>query len=346
MLIALLGDTPDLALITDPALWPVIQAHAQRHGVTQLVASVVRPHVTGADRIWCDQVLTRSWRRHDKNLADLEFVTSVLNGAGIKSLTLKGALLARRHYQPPFLRKPSGDVDLAVRSADLERACAAFTTVGYEPACSLREARARSHHLELNHPSRPHLELHFRLSHGAFGIPVDEFFERAVRQQIPNGSEALVLSPADELLHLVLHRAYGRFATLFHLFEIRRIWRAATPEIREETLRLAAKHHFAGAFWLTHMAFEYHWGEAFIAPGSLPNTWLHSRINRALYERFERWSDPGRELPLFVRLGRRWVDFQVTDSLADATRFARVISRVAWYQLRHRGWRTVKVGSK
>ena len=352
MLIALLSDTPDLTLIEDPALWATARANAQRHGVAQLLASVARAHVSGAERAWCDHVLTRSWTRHDKNLADLEFVTGILRHAGIRSLALKGALLARRHYHPPFLRKTSGDVDLAIRDCDLEKACEAFSLAGYQPSCSLREARARSHHVELNHVElihtgsnqpRPHLELHFRLSHGAYGIPVDEFFERAVRQKIPGGGDAEVLSPSDELLHLVLHRAHGRFALLFHLLEIRRIWLAAAPPIREEVLRAAARHHFAGAFWLTDVAFRHYWGEPFLLPGMLPLTWLQSRINGELYNKFEALSEPGRTLPLGVRLARRWVDFQLTDRPADALRFARVLLRVTWYQLLRGGWRTVKI---
>ena len=79
-------------------------------------------------------------------------------------------------------------------------------------------------------------------------------------------------------------------------------------------------------------------------PGMLPPTWLQSRINRELYNRFEALSEPGRTLPLGVRLARRWVDVQLTDRPGDALRFARVLLRVTWYQLLRGGWRTVKIG--
>jgi hypothetical protein len=154
-----------------------------------------------------------------------------------------------------------------------------------------------------------------------------------------------VLSPADEILHLVLHRAHGRFATLFHLYEIRKLWRAATPEIRERTLNLAAHHHFAGAFAMTEQAFRARWNEPFLPEGAkLPRTWLNWRIDRRLYDAFEELSDPGRPLPLGARLARRWVDFQLTDRPADALRFAGILVRVARYQIRRQGWRTVRVG--
>jgi hypothetical protein len=347
LLIALLADPPDnptdKGLVNDPEVWAAVKKHAPRHGVLQLVAFAARPHVSAAEREWCDQVLTRSWIRHNRSLLDLEHAIGILNEGGIRTIALKGPLLARRHYNPPFLRKPSADVDLAVRDADLERSWDLLRRAGYRAVLPLAEARARSHHFALTHPSQPPLELHHRLSHGAYGIPVGEFFGRAVPYILPSGKEAWVLSPADEIFHLVLHRAHGRFATLFHLQEIRRLWAAADPAVREETLRRAADFHFAGAFAMTDVAFRVRWGERFLADGDLPKTWLQSRITDDLYKKFEILSEPGRELPLSARLGRRWIDFQVTDRPADAARFAAIMLRVAWYQLWRRGWKTVRV---
>ncbi len=341
--IARLANPADMGLANDPETWAAIKNHAPRHGVAQLVAFAARPHVSPSEREWCDRVLTRSWARHSRSLLDLEHALGILQAGGIRTLALKGPLLARRHYQPPFLRKPSTDIDLAVRDSDLEASCELFARAGYTPVLSLRETRARSHHVELTHASLPPVELHFRLSHGAYGIPVDEFFPRAVPCALPSGTEAWVLSPADEIFHLVLHRAHGRFATLFHLQEIRRLWTAADPKVREESLRRAADHHFAGAFAMTDIAFRVRWGERFLADGDLPKTWLHTHRGEKLYKEFEALSDPGRELPLSARLSRRWIDFQVTDRPADAGRFAAVMLRVAWYQLWARGWKTVRV---
>jgi len=344
LLIALLADSPDEGLTSDPETWAVIREHAPRHGVAQLVAFTARSRVPHSEREWCDRVLTRSWAKHSRDLLCLQHAIGILQAAGIRTLALKGPLLAQRHYAPPFLRKPSTDIDLAVRNNDLERSCELFARAGYTPVQTLPDARARSHHVALTHPSEPPLELHFRLSHGAYGIPVDEFFGRAMPYILPDGTEAWVLNPADEIFHLVLHRAYGRFATLFHLQEIRRLWAAAGSQVRGETLRRAADHHFAGAFALTDIAFRMHWGERFLSDGDLPKTWLHARIGEKLYKQFEVLSDPGRELPLLARLSRRWIDFQVTDRPSDAGRFARIMLRVAWYQLWERGWRTVRVG--
>jgi hypothetical protein len=344
ILIAALADPVDVALLKDPAAWRTIREHAGRHGVAQLIAFNARTHVPAPERAWCDRVLTRSWTRYLKSLADLQQILELLQAGGIRTLTLKGPLLAHRCYQPPFLRKSSVDIDLAIRNSDLGKASELFLQRGYTPDSELRDARARSHHLGLTHPSMPRVELHIRLSHGNYGTPVDEFFGRALPCKLPGGFEAWVMSPADELFHLVLHRAYGRFATLFHLYEIRRLWSAATPEIRRETVRRAVDHHFAGAFAMTAVAFEERWGEGFVTEGDLPETWLHGRIGRKLYADFEKLSDPGRELPLLARLERRWIDFQLTDRPADARRFLAIMLRVAWHQVKHQGWKTVKVG--
>jgi hypothetical protein len=340
----LLSDPPDFRVIRDPDCWRLVKDQAGPHGLAPLVAFIARNQLEAEERVWCDRVLRRSWIRHERNLKYLEETVRLLDREGIRVLALKGPLLARRHYQPAFVRKSSTDLDFAVKLEDIERACQVLLARGYKLDLPIRDARARSHHVELAHPTLPRIELHFRLSHGAFGFPVNEFFERAVEAALPGGGTAWVLEPADELLHLVLHRAYGRFATLFHLYEIRRI-RAATPDnVVIEAMRRAIRYHFSGAFAMTEIAFRTRWGEPF-APAHAPaaKTWLHWRITRKLYDDFERYSEPGRELTLSTRLRRRWVDFQATDRPVDALRFAAVMAKVAWYQLWSGGWHTQAV---
>jgi hypothetical protein len=347
LLTRLVSEPPDLTVITNPVSWAIVKDNAGRHGVAPLVAFIARPHLSPAERVWCDRVLASSWNRHDQNLEHLEYILSILDDAGIPALALKGPLLARRYYQPAFLRKASGDLDLAVKKEDLERACEALAHTGYLPEPGMRESKAIGHHVALEHPSRPTLELHFRLSHKGLGIPVSEFLDRAVPYSLPGGREARILSPADEILHLVLHRASGRFATLFHLYEVRRIWAAAPLRVRREAVRIAALHHFTGVFVMTDIAFRARWGEPMLTPDiPVEPTWLHWRLTESLYAEFERCADPGRELPLAIRLKRKWLDFQMTDHPADALRFTADMARIAWFQLLRKGWRTVKVGNR
>lgn len=344
LLSGLLSEPPDLGIVADPVSWQIVKDNARRHGVAPLVAFAARPHVDAAERAWCDRILTSSWTRHTANLQHLEEILAVLEDAGIPAIVLKGPALACRHYRPEFLRKPSGDLDLALRREDLDRACEVLARLHYTPEPDARESRHIRHHVVLNHQSRPMLELHFRLSHKGLGIATEEFFERAVAYRLPNGRTTRILSPADEILHLVLHRASGRFATLFHLYEVRKIWASASPAARREAVRIAARHHFTGVFAMADVASRTRWGEPMLTSDiPIARTWLQWRLTQRLYREFERCSDPGLELSLGIRLKRKWVDFQITDGPLDGIRFAADLARIAWFQLFRKGWRTVRV---
>jgi hypothetical protein len=342
ILVDLLSDTPNPEVFLKQEWWRVVRKTAVRHGLAPLIASIARAHLRGEEREWCDRVLIRSCVRYYNGLEALDQITSVFEKALIDVLVLKGCLLALRYYDPPSLRKPSNDIDLAVRGEDLERACAVLRSIGYGMDLPLEEAKLRSHHVGLSHPILPPIELHFRLSHGAFGIAVEEFFERSVMTMTPGGSKARVLCPADEFFHLVLHRAYGRYATLFHLYEIRRISRLVPPSVVDEALGRAAQYHFLGAFALTEIAFQLRWKESLLGSRPQRKTWLGSWIDRDLYREFELLSNPGRDLTLGVRLRRRWLDLKLTDRPTDAFRFLLIMCRIAWFQLRNSGWRTVR----
>src|SRR5579872_1510488 len=161
----LLSEPPDLDILTDSRSWMIVKDNAPRHGVAPLIASVARPYVDKAERVWCDQALMSSWTRHTRNVQQLDEILPVLDKAGIPVLLLKGPALACRYYRPAFLRKPSSDLDLAVRKDDLDRAVEALAQTGYEAEDGRRERMAISHHVRLIHTSRPTLELHFRLTH-------------------------------------------------------------------------------------------------------------------------------------------------------------------------------------
>ena len=343
LLTPLLADPPDISGLKDEVSWNRIKEHSGRYGVAALIAYAARPHVSAAERIWCDRVLAESWVRHERMLRHLEYVLGLLADEKIPVISLKGPLLAQRYYEPAFLRKPSGDLDLAVTGQDLGAACNVLVRAGYRPDTSITEALGRSHHLTFSHASRPSVELHFRLSHMTLGIPVDEFFERTVSSRLPGGLEARVLGPADQLLHLVLHLATARFGTLFHLFEIRRVCRTESPGVRAEALGRAVDRHFCGALRMTDIAFRTRLNQPFLPPEvAVPPTWLNWRLNEKLYKEFELWSMPGRELTLATRLWGRWLDFQITDGPSDALRSIKLLAQTARFGIARRAWSTTK----
>jgi hypothetical protein len=197
------------------------------------------------------------------------------------------------------------------------------------------------------HPARVSLEVHFRLSHGPRGLPLDRFFNQAAPYRLPNGTEVLTLEGANEIFHLALHAACGRFRPFFHLYELRRICKVSRPEILHRAAAIAAESHFAGAFALIDAAFQSCWGEAFLPQDVLmPRTWLGWRINEKLYRKCSRWSELDGAHNLRSRLTGRWLDLQTTDGPFDAVRQIAMLTGFAWHQLGRRGWRDVPLGNK
>jgi hypothetical protein len=344
LLYPVLADSPDYSGITDGKRWAAIRNCAGAFGVAPLIAYAARQHLAGEERMWCDRVLVESWRRYQRMLGQLQDLTTEFEADQIPVIALKGPLLARRYYNPPFLRKPSLDLDFAVADHHLERAVRALQRAGYTPDAPLNRARLDSHHVEMSHPSRPPVELHFRLTHRALGIPVEEFFERAMRSDLPDGRQILILGPADQLLHLMLHFAQSRFGTVFHLCEIRRAWQSATAEVRQEAIRRASHHRYNGVLRMMEVAFRCRWNEPFLPPGTtVPGTWLNWRLNTELYRRFERFSLPGRRIGVGDRMFARWLDFQITDTPVEALKAFLFFGRTALLNFTDkRSWRLLR----
>ncbi len=345
-ILSLFSEELDFNVLRNPEIRTTIQRSASRHGMAPLVAYAIRTHLPERERAWCDRVLAQSCSSYHRSLRDLEFVAATLERRGIRLLALKGPLLASRYYDPPFLRMPSGDLDFGVRECEIEVACSALKEAGYSLDSPFETARAFSHHVVMLHPARVSLELHFRLTHGPRGLPVDRFFDQAASIRLPNGTEVLTLEGAIEIVHLALHAACGRFRPFFHLYELRRICKVNRPAILREAAAIAAECHFVGAFALIDAAFHSCWGEAFLPPDvSMPRTWLDWRINAKLYRMCGRWSELDGAHTMRSRLLGRWLDLQTTDRPFHAVRQIAMLTQFAWHQLWRRGWRDVPLGS-
>ena len=189
VLVNLLSNAPDWSVLHDRETWGRIAEESVEQGVAPAIAFLVRSHVApGEQRDWCDRTLTNSWKRHDASLQRLAKITGLLADAGIRTLALKGPLLARRHYTPYFLRKPPLDLDLAVNPADLARAVELLEGEGYTLPTAVRHAVRTSHHVVLMHPKRPAVEPAMR---GLF--PATRLSQR--RLQLATGKTGRSLSP-------------------------------------------------------------------------------------------------------------------------------------------------------
>jgi hypothetical protein len=325
------GNPPTLPADLNAAEWDAVKAEAGFHRVAPLLAFAARSSLTGAEREWCDRVLLSSWRKHSRNMDALRRVCAVFDAAGVPFISLKGPILATRHYSPAFLRSPSGDLDFAVRESDLAKSCAALVEDGFTMTSTLAVARRTSYHAILQHPALPDVELHFRLCNGGRDIPAEDLLARSREFEAPWG-KVLILGEADELMHSALHLVQDRFVTLFHMQEVRRIWASATPGLRREAALRAAHYGFSGAMSLANTAATVRWGEPLVpADAELPRTWLQGRIGEALYRRMEAASELRVERTVSGRLAGRWAEFQLADSPVLAARGAwNALACAAW----------------
>lgn len=157
----------------------------------------------------CQKTLARNlFLKHE-----LERLTRVLDHAGIRSLALKGPVFAERLYGNLALRT-SGDLDLCVRGADVERAVSAIRNEGFRFHLPLRRRDVPrflpfDKSLDLISTKGPvtvFVDLHWDLTAGEqmIRVDLDGVWRRAEVQASANGSSP-GLCAEDLLLFLALH---------------------------------------------------------------------------------------------------------------------------------------------
>ena len=138
--------------------------------------------------------------------SELKGVLHALGERGILVTPLKGPFLAERLYGSIALRA-SRDLDLLVCSADLARAEAILTAIGFRPG-------ARDDYHRPWHRETTTVELHHDVENPlAFDFDVESALLRA-RHADFQGEPCWQLAPEDELLFLCLHAARHRFEKL------------------------------------------------------------------------------------------------------------------------------------
>lgn len=333
LLLRLLEPGADCGVLRDRGLRDDLLRRTERHGAAALAALAWSPWLADLGMM-PQRAVAANWALLNDRLALLREVLRVTESAGIEILCLKGPVLASRFYDPPSLRRPSVDLDFAVRTRDIPRAVQALSALSYA-AEPLDKALRCNHHVTLDSPGKIPLELHFRLSHGSAGIPVDEFFGRAARVTLPDGQSVLALSEADQLLHLLLHTGGQSHPTLFHLLELRRVIRASGHQVLENAIRRAASAHFSGLLQVLDQSYRHYYGDTLIPAGvRLTATWLSALRGPEFHQRLRpRPGDGGkRDVLRWFRL--RWLDICMTDTPGDAARLFWRMTLSAWYQLK------------
>ncbi len=172
--------------------------------------------------------------------------------AGMDLIVLKGAALAETLYPRPGLR-PFGDIDVLIRLGDAPRARLLLEGLGYTVAPAAWDALLRGADTQANffkHTGRGAVvvELHTDLLSNAFfrghvQLDADGLWSRARPARLAD-TDALVLGPEDQLLHLCLHLAGHYFFAPQSLRDLDLLCRRV-PLDWPQFLRLAEAAHAA-----------------------------------------------------------------------------------------------------
>lgn len=166
------------------------------------------------------------------HLRETTRMAAALAGAAIQPLVLKGQALGDLLYGDPLLR-PSTDIDLLVRSDEIDAAQQALASVGYAPQSDawLAFQRAHSYHISLWREALPGqpvlLELHWDLGpRQLFTYDLPSWRRRAQPFQLAGSAAALQrFSPDEQVLHLALHMRKHRYVGLRWLVDVAHLLR-------------------------------------------------------------------------------------------------------------------------
>jgi hypothetical protein len=229
----------------------------------------------------------------------------------ISTIVMKGAALAELVYPSPGLR-PMLDLDLLVRSDDLDAAAGVLTELGYSADESYQPAewyKDHHHHLApfIARDQSIVVELHHQVTslRSNVSLPIGKFWQRALPAQIAS-APGLVLAPEDLLLSICMHVAISqRFEKgLRDLTDISQILTTYGDEIDWEQLSRNAEEYGA-----SNCLYYCLWATQAIAGTNLPANLLErlkSKQTLGLYqEAFLKFLVPRAIFPHSTRV-RAW----------------------------------------
>ncbi|SFA97172.1 Uncharacterised nucleotidyltransferase [Cohnella sp. OV330] len=144
--------------------------------------------------------------------AEMSRVSACLSSGGIRSLVLKGPLLAQDLYGD-LSKRTSKDLDILVPAEKLGEIRILLADLGYE--CEKEQLpnvlngwKWRHHHVSFYHPSHSlQIEIHWRLAPGPGREPDFEKLWSRRREHSFGSGHVAYLGPEDQFLYLVHHGA-------------------------------------------------------------------------------------------------------------------------------------------
>ncbi len=201
------------ALEASPELidWAVTDSLIVRHRLQGLlVHAVASQHLFStadqrADVAHLELELTRDCVWHNMRLAE---ITGTLHDAGIDQRVLKGPAFGSLDY-PDRIMRPTGDIDLLVRSEDLPAAVATLCRFGgrivdLEPVVGYAQQIGKSTTVTM--PDQLEVDLHRTLTRGPFGLRIrlDDLWATS-RSFSVGGHELHTIGREESLLHACFH---------------------------------------------------------------------------------------------------------------------------------------------
>ena len=191
---------------------------------------------------------SRNTQRALMQIAEAAHVSGLLASAGIRSLIVKGPVLAQLAFGDPTLRE-SEDIDVVIDPARVLEADRIIATAGYrrvvpgtELSLPLYETYRRQRH-EFIYYSETHelvLELHWRLTSNPLLMPTDAatLWSRSEPVRVAGVSLA-TLPDEDLLLYLCVHGGVHLWFRLKWLVDIAALLQRLRPEVIDRVARRA-----------------------------------------------------------------------------------------------------------
>lgn len=219
-------------LLSSPIQWKVVLDLAEKHGVRPLLAQAVSKlpeRVPG-------EVLQTLRQNYQTNLhkslflsRELVRIVEKLSAARMEGMPYKGLALAELLYGDIALRQ-SGDIDLLIRAADLERVRVAVAELGYTSHINFSKGQEEAY-LKSGYEcafdgtaGKNLLEVQWAIQPRFYAVDVEMegLFQRAVNVTVA-GCAMKTPSPEDLFLILALHAAKHLWGRLIWICDLARL---------------------------------------------------------------------------------------------------------------------------
>jgi Uncharacterised nucleotidyltransferase len=165
-------------------------------------------------------------------------VLDALGASGVLAVPIKGSFWSQWLYGD-LATRVSADIDLLVRSEDLDRAVVVLGSAGFEPPFDLRGRDDLPYlHLTLRHPAAREVELHWRLHWIATA-----WSREALESAVPTPEGPLRLSGEHELIAALVFAARDGFRGLRYLADAATIWDTRREQLPTDGLEGVVARH-------------------------------------------------------------------------------------------------------